>query len=75
MAATGQETGSPYAAFLALGAESLAPGGQLVAITPRSFANGPYFEQFRKRLLGPVVFDRSSGERGTDLDGRSVTRR
>ncbi|HRC87483.1 MAG TPA: N-6 DNA methylase, partial [Thermoanaerobaculia bacterium] len=30
-----------YAAFLALGARLLEPGGQMVAITPRSFANGP----------------------------------
>jgi adenine-specific DNA-methyltransferase len=47
-----------YAAFLALGASMLTPGGQLVAITPRSFANGPYFEQFRKHLLRGVAIDR-----------------
>jgi adenine-specific DNA-methyltransferase len=29
----------------------LAPGGQLVAITPRSFCNGPYFRSFREDLL------------------------
>lgn len=40
-----------YAAFLALGARLLAPGGQMVAITPRSFANGPYFKRFRRDLL------------------------
>lgn len=40
-----------YAAFLALGARLLVPGGQLVAITPRSFANGPYFKSFRRDLL------------------------
>ncbi|MDR1238004.1 MAG: Eco57I restriction-modification methylase domain-containing protein [Propionibacteriaceae bacterium] len=58
MAAAGWETGNLYAAFLALGVDSLAPGGQLVAITPRSFANGPYFEQFRKRLLSQVALGR-----------------
>jgi adenine-specific DNA-methyltransferase len=47
-----------YAAFLALGAAALVPDGQLVAITPRSFANGPYFEQFRKYLLNTVAIDR-----------------
>jgi adenine-specific DNA-methyltransferase len=56
--AAGWDTGNLYAAFVALGVESLRPGGQLVAITPRSFANGPYFEQFRKRLLRHVSFDR-----------------
>ncbi len=43
-----------YAAFLALGARLLAPGGQMVAITPRSFANGPYFKSFRRDLLSWV---------------------
>lgn len=47
-----------YAAFLALGSSTLRDGGQLVAITPRSFANGPYFEQFRKFLLRTVGVDR-----------------
>lgn len=40
-----------YAAFLGLGARLLSPGGQMVAITPRSFANGPYFKRFRRDLL------------------------
>jgi adenine-specific DNA-methyltransferase len=56
--AMGWDTRNLYAAFVALGVDSLHPGGQLVAITPRSFANGPYFEQFRKRLLRQVTFDR-----------------
>ena len=56
--AGGWDAGNLYAAFVALGVDSLSPGGQLVAITPRSFANGPYFEQFRKRLLRQVAFDR-----------------
>ncbi|MBF6284820.1 Eco57I restriction-modification methylase domain-containing protein [Nocardia cyriacigeorgica] len=47
-----------YAAFLALGADALRTGGQLVAITPRSFANGPYFEQFRRYILGELAIDR-----------------
>ncbi len=44
-----------YAAFLAIGTTMLRPGGQLVAITPRSFANGPYFGQFRRWLLDRVA--------------------
>ena len=47
----GWECPNLYAAFLALGVEVLRDGGQLVAITPRSFANGPSFGQFRRRLL------------------------
>lgn len=47
-----------YAAFLALGAAALRDGGQLVAITPRSFANGVYFEGFRRHLLAAVSLDR-----------------
>jgi len=40
-----------YAAFVALALGLLNPGGQLVAITPRSFCNGPYFRTFRQALL------------------------
>lgn len=54
----GVECPNLYAAFLALGAVALDPGGQLVAITPRSFANGPYFGQFRRFLLDRLSLDR-----------------
>ena len=47
----GIETSNLYAAFLALVAELLEPAGELVAITPRSFCNGPYFKPFRKLFL------------------------
>ncbi len=47
-----------YAAFVALGITSLAAGGQLVAITPRSFTNGTYFSGFRRWLLPQAMFDR-----------------
>jgi adenine-specific DNA-methyltransferase len=43
-----------YALFLALAAELLRPGGELVAITPRSFTNGPYFRDFRRWFLRHV---------------------
>jgi len=47
----GIEATNLYAAFVALAVKLLAPNGELVAITPRSFANGPYFSPFRKILL------------------------
>ena len=56
--ALGWDVPNLYTAFLAIGVEALKPGGQLVAITPRSFANGPYFGQFRKKLLRQVAIDR-----------------
>lgn len=54
----GVECPNLYAAFLALGVTALGPVGQLVAITPRSFANGPYFGQFRRFLLDRLSLDR-----------------
>ncbi len=47
----GIETGNLYAAFVSLALRSLDAGGELIAITPRSFCNGPYFTPFRKDLL------------------------
>lgn len=49
--AAGVETGNLYSAFVALALLSLANDGELVAITPRSFCNGPYFKSFRKLVL------------------------
>ncbi len=53
----GVECPNLYAAFLALGIEHLLPGGQLLAITPRSFANGPYFADFRQFFLARTALD------------------
>jgi len=47
-----------YAGFLGLAAALLEPEGQLSAITPRSFANGPYFLPFRSFLLDRMRIDR-----------------
>lgn len=47
----GLETGNLYSAFVGLALELLADAGELVAITPRSFCNGPYFEPFRHWVL------------------------
>lgn len=52
------ETSNLYSAFMALGVHLLRPGGQLVAITPRSFANGPYFRLFRQYFLRRMHLDR-----------------
>ncbi len=54
----GIEVTNLYAAFVALAARLLAPGGQLVAITPRSFCNGPYFRAFRRNLLAETSLRR-----------------
>ncbi len=50
----GVETSNLYTAFLSIVLKLLAPGGELVAITPRSFCNGPYFRPFRQLLIDSV---------------------
>ncbi len=52
----GIETGNLYTAFLALVSGVLEPGGQMVAITPRSFCNGPYYKPFRKLFDAQMAF-------------------
>ncbi|MCH7377402.1 Eco57I restriction-modification methylase domain-containing protein [Aeromonas sp. MR19] len=47
----GVETGNLYSCFVSLALMLLDDGGELVAITPRSFCNGPYFKDFRRVLL------------------------
>jgi len=49
--AVGIETSNLYTGFIALINRLLVSGGQLVAITPRSFCNGLYFRPFREDLL------------------------
>jgi adenine-specific DNA-methyltransferase len=58
LSSVGIETSNLYAAFLALAADLLEPGGELVAITPRSFCNGPYFKSFRLMFLGAMTLRR-----------------
>ncbi len=58
MRSAGVDTPNLYAAFLALSVVALRPGGQVVAITPRSFFNGPYFGAFRAHLLDSIALDR-----------------
>jgi adenine-specific DNA-methyltransferase len=47
-----------YALFMAVAATLLSRDGELVFITPRSFASGPYFRVFRERFFRMVTPDR-----------------
>ncbi len=51
------DTPNLYSAFWTLGVAALTPGGQCVAIVPRSWANGSYFAAFRRWLLDRVHLD------------------
>ncbi|BBJ23049.1 Eco57I restriction-modification methylase domain-containing protein [Candidatus Nitrotoga sp. AM1P] len=53
--AVGIETVNLYSAFVALAVALAAPGGQIVAIIPRSFCNGPYYRPFRD-----FIFERAA---------------
>jgi len=47
----GIETVNLYSAFVALALAMMEQGGQIVAIIPRSFCNGPYYRPFRDFIL------------------------
>jgi len=47
----GIETVNLYSGFIALAIQQLSLGGEIVAIIPRSFCNGPYYKPFRELLL------------------------
>lgn len=47
----GIETVNLYSAFVALSLSLMENHGQLVAIIPRSFCNGPYYRPFREYIL------------------------
>ncbi len=49
--AAGLETVNLYTGFVGLALELLEPCGELVAIIPRSFCNGPYYQPFRRFIL------------------------
>lgn len=51
---SGIEVANLYAAFVWLSMLLLDQGGQMVAITPRSFCNGPYFKKFRAAFLSTM---------------------
>ena len=54
----GIETVNLYAAFIALAVLLMEDGGQVVAIVPRSFCNGPYYRPFRRLLLRTCSLER-----------------
>lgn len=47
-----------YAIFMALGAKLLTSDGELVFITPRSYASGGYFRQFRNYFFSKITIER-----------------
>lgn len=48
---SGIEVANLYSVFVWLSMLLLEQGGEMVAITPRSFCNGPYFKKFRTAFL------------------------
>ena len=55
---SGIETTNLYTGFLALATKLLCDDGEMVAICPRSFCNGPYFKPFREKLLDTMSLRR-----------------
>ncbi len=53
----GIETVNLYSAFLALTIKMMEKDGQIVAIVPRSFCNGPYYKSFREQMLQECSID------------------
>lgn len=51
-------TSNMYTAFVAATVQWLAPGGEIVAITPRSFCNGSYFRPFREFFVSRMSLRR-----------------
>ncbi len=54
----GLETVNLYTAFVGLAVELMAQGGEIVAIIPRSFCNGPYYKPFREWILAKAALER-----------------
>lgn len=54
----GVEITNLYVAFIVMSVALLDKGGQIAAITPRSFTNGPYFRSFRRYFFDRMAFDR-----------------
>jgi adenine-specific DNA-methyltransferase len=58
LSSLGVETVNLYSAFVWLALLQMAEGGEMVAITPRSFCNGRYFRPFRRTLLEEVGLEK-----------------
>ena len=48
---SGLKTSNLYTGFMFVAARHLREGGEMVAIVPRSFCNGPYFKPFRRQFF------------------------
>jgi adenine-specific DNA-methyltransferase len=53
----GIETVNLYAGFVSVCIQNLEFGGELVAIIPRSFCNGPYYKGFREQILREAAIE------------------
>lgn len=64
-----------YSAFISLGLRALRPGGQLVAIVPRSFCNGIQFRHLRRQIRSEASINglRVINSRTTTFRADSVT--
>lgn len=51
LSSAGIETVNLYSGFVSLAIQQLKEKGELVAIIPRSFCNGPYYTPFREQIL------------------------
>ena len=51
MRAAGLETVNLYSGFVGLAVALMEKGGEIVAIIPRSFCNGPYYQSFRRFIF------------------------
>jgi adenine-specific DNA-methyltransferase len=51
LSSAGLETSNLYTGFMFGAAKGLREGGEMVAIIPRSFCNGPYFKPFREQFF------------------------
>ena len=55
LSAIGLETVNLYTGFLGLVIDLMDHGGEIVAIIPRSFCNGPYYQPFRRFMFTRVA--------------------
>lgn len=53
----GADTVNLYSAFVGMSIKLLENEGQLVAILPRSFCNGPYYKSFRELILKETIIE------------------
>ena len=51
LSSIGLETVNLYSGFVGLAIDLVEDGGEIVAIIPRSFCNGPYYQPFRRFML------------------------